>query len=599
MHEAAVELLEQKTALEGITTAVCSKWPGAKQLSGDELINRFKRHSLIAGWRLPAEIIAADRDFILALPDLFPRALPIVALAESTGPGELPHVESDGTFCLSNSLMELPVDIRHAEHVVLEASRVLSQGLTGENHDDFLTEASTYWTLGQPVSKEIWLISSPHSASYPLYVTTIKHAVVLADSTAQLESWLTNAYPGLSSQIRPSALLLKLPAPLFPHAYPKHTGELVTLAATTGEKALNLLASTLKPQSIGYIVFSFEHEKQTVLLGLRVDVGSHILMGGKTRLPLWHGHRKDHVPGNILLQRIASARFPVVRMGVTRVDSDSLLHRTVGSHAQSVSSINVAVIGCGALGGMVVQLLAQAGIRQLTLVDGDILTWQNIGRHVLTGQSVGSNKAAAMKADILARFPDYDVDAVPERWEQAWKESPDLFREHDMIIALSADWSTDSMLNTMCKQCLTMPAVLFGWVEAHALAGHAVMVLPDGGCLHCLTDKYGEFQHSVSKVPLEHGIQREASCGSIYQPFAAAAAAPTAAMIVKTALDALTGRLEHSEHRTWVGAKDQFDAVDASVTPGWFQELQINGHERVYRKPIFLQTGCPICGRMP
>ena len=264
-----------------------------------------------------------------------------------------------------------------------------------------------------------------------------------------------------------------------------------------------------------------------------------------------------------------------------------------------MANISVAVIGCGALGGMVIQLLAQTGIRRLTLVDGDVLTWQNIGRHVLSGKSVGMNKAVGMKTDILARFPDYAVEAIPERWEQAWKEAPDIFKEHDMIIALSAEWLSDSMLNSLSKQGLDMPPVLFGWVEAHALAGHAVVVLPEGGCLRCLTDKFGEFQHSVSVLPPEHAIQREAACGAFYQPFSAAAAAPTAAMVVKIALDALVGRIEYSEHRTWVGAKDQFDMVDASITSKWFQELQKHGYERIYRNPIHGQTECIGCGKLP
>ncbi|OGQ95900.1 MAG: hypothetical protein A2521_02890 [Deltaproteobacteria bacterium RIFOXYD12_FULL_57_12] len=600
MHDAAVDILGQKIALERIKTEIPVRWPGARPLSVEELKSRVKSSPLIAGWRLPAETVDADSDLILALPDLYPNALPIVALPEPPEAGELPHVELDGTFCLttSSALMELPADIRHAEHVVREASKVLAQGLSGENQEDFLDEASTYWTLGQPDKREIWLTSSCPRTSKLLHVAILKHAVVLADNAAQLETWLASVYPGLSPRIKPAAVLLSLPEPIYPRSYPKHTGDLITLASTAGDKALNLLASTLKPGAYGYIVFSFEHNKQTVLLGLRSDTGAHISIGVKSRCPLWRGYRKGRVPGTILLQQIANAKFPVVRMGVTRVDSDSLLHRTAGSHAQSVSNISVAVIGCGALGGMAIQLLAQIGIRRLTLVDGDVLTWQNVGRHVLSGQNVGKKKADGMKADILARFPDYDVEAIPERWEQAWKETPDLFSGHDMIIALSAEWLSDSMLNTLSKQGPDMPPVLFGWVEAHALAGHAVTVLPEGGCLRCLTDKFGEFQHSVFDVPPEHRIQREAACGAFYQPFTAASAAPTAAMVVKTALDALTGRITHSEHRTWVGAKDQSDMVDASITARWFQDLQTHGYERVYKKPIHEQTECPVCGRL-
>jgi molybdopterin/thiamine biosynthesis adenylyltransferase len=590
MLEVAGDILDQKIALEKVKTEVALRWPGANPLSAEELKNRFKSRLLVAGWQLSAEIVPAERDLILALPDLYPCALPIVALAEPPPPGELPHVELDGTFCLSTSsaLMELPI-----------ASRALRQGLRGESQEDFLDESSTYWTLGQPGEKGIWLVSSCPRTSQHLYVAILKHSVVLADSEEKLKIWLTNAFPGVSTKIKLGAVLLRLPEPIYPRSYPKHTGDILALAETAGDNALKLLASTLKPNAHGYIIFSFEHNNQTVLLCLRAEVGTHFSIGWKSRQPLWSGYRKDRVPDTVLLKRIVNAKFRTVRMKVTRIDSNSLLHRTAGVYSQSMSNISVAVIGCGALGGMVIQLLAQTGIRRLTLVDGDVLTWQNIGRHVLSGKSVGMNKAIGMKTDILARFPDYAVEAISERWEQAWKEAPDIFKEHDMIIALSAEWLSDSMLNSLSKQGVDMPPVLFGWVEAHALAGHAVVVLPEGGCLRCLTDKFGEFQHSVSVLPPEHAIQREAACGAFYQPFSAAAAAPTAAMVVKIALDALVGRIEYSEHRTWVGAKDQFDMVDASITPKWFQELQKHGYERIYRNPIHGQTECIGCGRLP
>jgi len=601
MHETAVDILKQNVALERITKAVSLQWPAAKLLSSEELKSRFQTRSLITGWRLPADAIKAESDLLLALTDLYPNALPIVALSEPPEVGRFPHVEIDGTFCLASTsvLMELPADIRHAEYVVKEACKVLEEGLTGENQGDFLDEVSTYWTLGQPDAKHFWLVSGHPGTSRFLYVATLKNAVVLADSAVQLKTWLSNLTPGLSVQAKPAAALINLPGPIYPTSYPKHTDDLMTLTAMAGDEALNLLTTVLRPGSFGYVIFSFEHNRQSVLLGIRADIGTRVSTGSKNRRLIWHGYRKEKIPHKILLQRIADAKFPLVRTEVTQVNSDSLLNRTTGSHAQALSGISLAVIGCGALGGVVAQLLAQTGIRQLTFVDGDILAWQNVGRHVLSGQSVGMNKAIAMKADILTRFPDYDIQAIPKRWEQAWKDAPDIFKEHDMIIALSAEWLSDSMLNYLSKQGVVMPPVLFGWVEAHALAGHAVAVLPEGGCLRCLTDKFGEFQHSVANVPLKHKVQREAACGAFYQPFSAAAAAPTAAMLIKIILDALTGRIEHSEHRTWVGAKDQFDAVDASITSNWFQDLQTHGYERVYRKPIHEQTKCPVCGRVP
>ena len=44
--------------------------------------------------------------------------------------------------------MELPVDIRHAEHLIGEAVSLMTASFADSNRDEFLDELSTYWTIG-------------------------------------------------------------------------------------------------------------------------------------------------------------------------------------------------------------------------------------------------------------------------------------------------------------------------------------------------------------------------------------------------------------------------------------------------------------------
>ena len=54
----------------------------------------------------------------------------------------------------------------------------------------------------------------------------------------------------------------------------------------------------------------------------------------------------------------------------------------------------VAVIGCGGLGGNIVELLARLGIGELTLVDGDGFSENNLNRQLLCREeNLGHNKA--------------------------------------------------------------------------------------------------------------------------------------------------------------------------------------------------------------
>lgn len=597
MHEAAVKFLDQTAAVQPIMAAIAEKWPEATTLSADDLKARFPCRKLIAGWHLPARSIQSDSDLILALPELFPYELPIVSLAEQTASAELPHVERDGVICIasSGSLMELPVDIRHVDFVVKEAIDALSAALSGTNHSDFLEEASTYWTLDQPSSVPIWLASKNAHTSRLLSAVRLKDAIVAASDSKALHKWLSGARPSKANQSQIEAFYLALPSPLFPEAYPNDTGDLVALAKSAGEEAQILVASALEPGRSAFGVISFPHNDKEVLVGVRVDVGTRINGGRKGGIPILHGFRAGKIRLDILCQRISAARFPVIRTTVTRVDSDALLKRTTGPSSSALANMKVAVIGCGMLGGVVAQLLAQAGIRRMTLVDNDILSWQNVGRHILAGHYVGTNKAKAMQADLLSRLPDHEIEAIPQKWQEIWKEAPDLFNKHDLIVSVCAEWVNDALLNKLSKCSGEVPSVIFGWVEGLGLAGHAVAVLPEGGCLRCLTSPSGEFLHHVAEIPVAYTMQRETSCGSFYQPFSAAAAMPTAAMIVKTALDALAGRLCYSQHRVWVGSKDDFDAIDATIRPTWFDIFQTQEFERVYRRQLLAHMGCPVC----
>lgn len=589
------DALGQEDALLALGSAIVERWPGAEPLSDEVLIRRFPKRALAAGWRLPVAPID-EHILLLIIPWAYPYTLPLVALAEKPHPATLPHVEEDGVLCLvpSGSLMELPADIRHVDEIFADAVKVLQEGVDGSNRQDFLDEVSTYWCLGQAATKSFWVTLSDSKTSRRIRATDLGSSILLAENDAGLQTWLTNCEnPKHVGKTEPAGFI-HLPFPVYPEDYPHRSGDLVALAARAGQEAINVLQNLLEPGRTSHIVFMFEHTGLPYLLGASVTVGT-TLDGGRRGLPLWHGYRKGKVPKDEMLSRIANAGFAVSRSEAVRVDSTALLRRTAGTGSDALKNVSVAVIGCGALGGPVTQLLAQAGVRRLSLIDGDQFKWQNVGRHILPGSCAGQNKAKALRRHVLDRFPEYAVEAIGSRWQEAWKNNRELFTKHDLVISLAADWTSEYLLNKLCKEEADFPGVIFGWVEAHALAGHALTVLPKGGCLRCLCDEAGMFLKSVATVSPDKALQREHSCGTFYQPFSAAAAMPAAALVTKAALDALLGRVGQSEHRVWVGAKEDFDVVDARIRSSWVDKLHAEGWERVFRLLLPAVDDCPIC----
>lgn len=65
----------------------------------------------------------------------------------------------------------------------------------------------------------------------------------------------------------------------------------------------------------------------------------------------------------------------------------------------------VALIGCGAIGSALAELLVRGGLRQLTLIDGDRLEFGNLCRHTLSSISVGNYKAKALASQLSMECP--------------------------------------------------------------------------------------------------------------------------------------------------------------------------------------------------
>ena len=74
----------------------------------------------------------------------------------------------------------------------------------------------------------------------------------------------------------------------------------------------------------------------------------------------------------------------------------------------------VLVVGCGGLGGHIIDQLSRIGIGTIRAVDGDVLEASNLNRQLLSKVDLLGVSKAKAAADHIARVnPDVDVEAVP------------------------------------------------------------------------------------------------------------------------------------------------------------------------------------------
>jgi molybdopterin/thiamine biosynthesis adenylyltransferase len=88
---------------------------------------------------------------------------------------------------------------------------------------------------------------------------------------------------------------------------------------------------------------------------------------------------------------------------------------TIGTDGQRrLSESCAAVIGCGGLGGWIIELLARSGIGKLVVVDGDVFSESNLNRQLLcTENNIGQNKSEAAVKRIAAINSEVKTVPVP------------------------------------------------------------------------------------------------------------------------------------------------------------------------------------------
>lgn len=579
--------LLREQALDRLRHDIPARWPGAEELTVVALRARFpKRLQLIAGWRLPGAMQEPPYEVLVLFDERTPWTLPLVALPSATGGISYPHLEHDGNLCLTptGTAYELPVELTHVEQLVADAEAVMTAGRTEANDEDFYSEAHSYWTLVEPSLSEVWL-TAPISDQHSLwFARRHREDWVVGPTRDAVDAWLRNS--GRAGGKSEPCAVICLDGPLHPRDYPLSAADLLTFADAAG--AAELVANALERWSVKQplpVLIAYPHAGKAVLLGgllaspgsIRMPGARHNGVPGFRHVPRRHGRARRTALA------AAAGRFAHIR--VVPVYRDFLVDRTAGHVPPSLRDAHVVVLGCGAIGGQLAVQLAQSGVGRLTLVDDDIFTWQNVGRHVLDGRSVGKSKAQELAAVIRSSFPDISVQVFVARWDGLTQDRWNQVDSADLWISATGDAASNQHLDELVASG-EAPATLFCWLEPFAVAGHAVLHIPGSGRLRGLTDNYGRMLEPVSDLLTAPPPPQEPSCGAFYQPYSSLASLSIVALCGELALDALAGRTTVSAHRVWVGSADAFGANGLQVHPTWHGRLNNCGYSRRFDLPV-------------
>jgi molybdopterin/thiamine biosynthesis adenylyltransferase len=159
--------------------------------------------------------------------------------------------------------------------------------------------------------------------------------------------------------------------------------------------------------------------------------------------------------------------------------------------AERLQEKNLAIIGCGSGGSALADMGVRSGFGVFTLVDPEALAPENIGRHILHRDSVGSSKARGVQRAIEAVNPSAKVESIEGKFT-------DLAVKPDLLVVATDSFSCESLVNDYSLR-EGVPAVYGGcWGEASV--GEILYVVPGKTpCFEC----FAGFRRQTAEVPAD------------------------------------------------------------------------------------------------
>jgi len=157
----------------------------------------------------------------------------------------------------------------------------------------------------------------------------------------------------------------------------------------------------------------------------------------------------------------------------------------IGPDGQArLAAARVAVVGCGALGGVVAMALVRAGVGHLRLIDRDVPEWSNLPRQVLFDEAdvlAGLPKAVAAAGRLATINSGAAIDPVVADVTAA--NATELLGGVDVIVDGTDNFEARFLVNEFaCRHAIP-------WVHGGAIGaeGRVMTIIPGRtACLRCL-----------------------------------------------------------------------------------------------------------------
>ncbi|WP_096187971.1 ThiF family adenylyltransferase [Evansella halocellulosilytica] len=478
--------------------------------------------------KVRVSVVEHELNLLVSLPFNFPDSFPKVKLDEQSFQKvyPLPHLSMSKTLCLFDEVAaspnpEQPIGVLEA--TIKKCKEILSKGILKQNLNDYSDEFETYWAEN---SRGFYLsIVKPSGTSKEVYLAPFKYQNwlekgIFADKKSDAINWVHNLGGIINEEEITKVLYIPLKEPI-KYPFPKNNKEIYNLLKENKcnlKSLTNFLSKNKRPTKVLFSMEDdsqyswgvWEHSKPYKEIVSKYKGRRRIQTGIK-------GFRANKQHG--LLEIIKE--FPMVELNKYSVEDVSAIRLKTRGGDGKVENIEnkVAIVGCGAVGSQIAQGIFDIGIQDLLLIDNDILSFENINRHLCGADHVGELKTEAVKSKLSKHYPTSNIDVYNENVLSVLMENPDALNSYDLIIVAISNTPTELRINELQRENIIKKPILNIWVEPYLAGGHAIWNEPNNSVpLNILFNNEGLYKYQILKDGNVYS-KRELGCYTSYVPY--------------------------------------------------------------------------------
>lgn len=471
--------------------------------------------------------IARTIQLLIALPDDFPLVLPKIFLSSQDNEWikYIPHVNVAGHVCLLDE-ETITLDTNQPGNILkeclLKAQEIIEKGLHLKNTQDFTDEFIAYWDesydskdrvvtglnmIGSEISKEDTSIRFLY-----LKKSFAGHSIILHNDNIDFQQF--------------KSFLKK-----YEHGFEEHEafyiGEIKGLVPPFNY--LNSSTYQIVVEHFPVLLRKYERFVNTLaypkLVLFSIVVNGNSLFFGWQIPPLntqRNGFRESRLSPMEVYAKFQKSDH-VIRVKFDIFTKERIYQRTDGiDYIHEPKRITIA--GLGSIGSNLLQYLLPLEIDEINLIDPDVLSLENINRHLLGLQYIRTDKVEAIKQFLELKNPLLKIQPYKTSVIRMIRDRVDIFNDTDYIfIAIGKNNIEEYIFDALGNNVLTKP-IFFLWIEPYLCGAHCLFINPGHNLKfeHLFNEglfTYNIIDSSEYKDGSRQLLFREAGCQSSYLPY--------------------------------------------------------------------------------